>query len=124
MRVIIAGTRTFEDREKIFAVLDYLHSLYGFTAVISGLARGPDTIGKEWAEERGIPVECCAADWKKYGNAAGIIRNSQMANEAGPSGRLVAFHDNVSTGTADMIRKMDGRVLHIYNIEETGPLDL
>lgn len=124
MKVIIAGSRSFQDRQKIYAVLDYLNSLHGFTSVISGLARGPDTIGKDWAEERGIPVECCAADWDKYGNHAGIIRNSEMANAAGSSGRLVAFYDGISTGTGDMIRKMSGRVLHIHNIEQTGPLDL
>lgn len=121
MKVIVAGSRTCQDREKIYQVLDYLHGLKSFSMVISGLANGPDLIGKEWAEERGIEVMGCHADWKKYGKIAGIIRNTEMANVEGSV--LVAFYDGSSKGTADMIRKMKGRILYIVDVSSPDGLD-
>jgi hypothetical protein len=50
------------------------------------------------------------AEWKKYGNAAGPIRNARMLNEGVPD-VVIAFHENIhkSKGTKNM---MDQACLH------------
>ena len=103
MKLIVAGSRNVDDVEFIESVLDGIHINTPITCVISGLARGPDTIGKEWAEKRGIPVSGFAPDWDKYGKVAGFIRNSQMANEGDAA---VIFYDGQSSGSKNMAKTM------------------
>ena len=71
--------------------------------VVCGGAKGADALGAEWARINGIPVKYFNAEWEKYGNAAGIIRNHQMGDYAD---YLVAFWDRNSRGTMDMIEYM------------------
>ena len=70
------------------------------TEIVSGLAKGPDSFGKEWAEINGIPVKEFPADWDKYGKSAGYIRNAEMLKTAT---HLLAFWDGSSKGTKNMI---------------------
>lgn len=114
MKTIIAGSRKIDDKEFVFSSLDEIHKEQPITLVICGMANGPDLIGKEWAEHRGIPVLSSPANWSKYGPAAGPIRNSEMAKEAEA---LIAFWDGVSTGTKDMIKKMKGRPNRIIIVD-------
>jgi hypothetical protein len=99
-KVIIAGGRDFQDYELLARKCDMLFSNRKPTAIISGLARGADLLGKQYAEERGIPVLEFPANWNKYGKAAGFFRNRQMLNAADA---LVAFWDGRSHGTKHMI---------------------
>ena len=71
MRILITGGRDFDDREMLYRALDRLHEEHGFTLVIHGAARGADRLGGEWAQERGIEVLACPADWRRYGRGAG-----------------------------------------------------
>jgi hypothetical protein len=118
VKTIIAGSRTFEGRgEK--SVKAYLTSLveslkFPITEVVSGCARGIDTIGEEWAKERGIPVKRFPADWDKHGKAAGAIRNREMAEYAEA---LVAIWDGESKGTKNMIQEADRRGLAVCVLE-------
>lgn len=103
MKLIVAGSRHIDDVEFIESVLDGIRLNKTIECVISGMARGPDTIGEEWAKKHGIPVMASPANWKKYGKAAGPIRNAEMA-EIGDA--VVAFWDGISTGTKDMCKRM------------------
>lgn len=49
------------------------------------------------------------ADWKRYGKAAGPIRNQQMIDEGKPD-LVLAFHENIneSRGTKDMVARARG----------------
>jgi hypothetical protein len=100
MRVIIAGARTFDNYE----LLKETMAACGFIVdeVVSGCARGADTLGELWAVENCIPIKKFPADWSKYGNAAGPIRNEQMARYGNA---LVAFLAKDSIGTRDMIAR-------------------
>ena len=81
--------------------MDYLLSnVKEDIVVICGLARGADTLGNRYAEERGHTVQYFPADWKKYGRSAGYIRNAEMAQNADA---LAAFWDGKSLGTRHMI---------------------
>jgi predicted Rossmann-fold nucleotide-binding protein len=100
MRVIVCGGRDFTDRKALETALDRLNLERGIACVISGAASGADTLAVEWAAKRGVPVSLYPADWKKWGDAAGPIRNRFMLNDSKPDG-VVAFPGG--SGTADMI---------------------
>ena len=96
MKVIVAGSRSFKDYEVLCKTLDEME----ITTIISGGARGADKLGERYAKERGISLEQYPAQWDRYGNQAGFIRNVEMAENADT---LVAFWDGISTGTLHMI---------------------
>jgi hypothetical protein len=103
MRLIIAGGRDFTDADMMEA---RLYNILGGSVniwpdvVISGMARGADTLGWEWAKAHGVEVIEMPADWARYGRSAGYRRNEEMARAAT---HLVAFWDGVSRGTSNMI---------------------
>lgn len=103
MNIIIAGSRGFND----YALLERIMNRYTIRIddikVISGAAKGADKLGEQWALCNMFIVERHHPDWATHGKAAGHIRNKEMAKAAGPKGALVAFHDGISPGTADMI---------------------
>ena len=105
MRCIIAGGRDFNDYERLKKVMDSCP--YEVTEVVCGKARGADSLGEKWAIERGIQVKYFVADWNVLGKRAGFVRNASMAEYACENGNdkglLVAFWDEVSRGTKNMI---------------------
>ena len=105
-RYIVAGGVHFEDYETLKTTLDDLFKEIpkDELEVVSGHAKGADSLGERYAEEKGIRCTVFPADWKKYGRAAGPIRNKQMLEyateqEAG----LIAFWNGESKGTKNMI---------------------
>lgn len=103
MKLIVAGTRDFNDYALVKKELDNLRHLpefyYGFT-VFSGCAKGADQLGEHYAYENHLPVVKFPADWKKYGRKAGPIRNEEMAKHADA---CIVFWDGKSKGTKNMI---------------------
>lgn len=102
-RVIIAGTRTFTDYTLLQRECNHLLSEKQCThniVVVSGTARGADTLGERYARERGFQLRRFPADWDKDGKKAGMLRNYRMADKADA---LIAFWDGTSRGTANMI---------------------
>lgn len=102
-KVIIAGGRDFYKYDLLnLKCRELLLTNYKISdiEIVSGKARGADKLGEQFAEQYGIQVKEFPADWKRYGNAAGPIRNREMANYADA---LIAFWDGRSTGTRNMI---------------------
>jgi hypothetical protein len=109
MRTIIAGSR---DCRSMKAVLHAVANCgWSITVVLSGAARGADTLGENWAEDHDIPVERFPAEWETRGKGAGFFRNAQMANKADA---LIALWDGKSRGTEHMIRCAKARNLKIF----------
>lgn len=76
---------------------------FSISEVVSGCARGPDSLGERWAIETSIPIHKFPADWGRFGRAAGKYRNSDMGNYADAA---IILWDGESRGTLDMIDKM------------------
>ena len=117
-RVIIAGSRSFNDYTTLQTTCDNILSRKSMThniVIVSGTAKGADTLGEKYARERGYAVERFPADWQQYGKVAGPIRNRQMANNADA---LIAFWDGRSVGTNNMVMEAQkkGMAVRIYNI--------
>jgi hypothetical protein len=105
MRVLICGSRDWDDVACIERVVQELAAADPDLVVIEGEARGADSIARDAARRLGVPVIKYPADWVSYGRAAGPMRNQQML-DAGPD-LVVAFHPNIaeSKGTRDMVMR-------------------
>lgn len=101
MKVIIAGGRDFNDYEQLETACDFILSkTHKKITIVSGAARGADTLGEQYAMNRGYQIDSHPADWS-LGKRAGFVRNEEMAKEADA---LIAFWDGTSRGTASMIQ--------------------
>ena len=82
-KVIIAGSREFDNydmlKEKCDKILSRKVDEGEEIVIVSGTARGADTLGEKYAEERGYKIERYPANWDKYGKRAGYLRNKKMA---------------------------------------------
>lgn len=109
MRTIIAGSRGVGSVSLVAEAV----AAAGWTpsVVVSGAARGADKAGEEWAEANGIPVDPYPADWDEHGEAAGFLRNAEMARNADA---LIALWDGESEGTRHMIECAKAQGLRVY----------
>ena len=101
LRVIVAGSRDFNDYELLKSKM--LYYLKGFdlseVEIVSGTARGADQLGEKFAREFRCKLKQFPADWS-LDRQAGMLRNIEMGNYADA---LVAFWDGKSRGTRFMI---------------------
>jgi hypothetical protein len=90
-RVLVTGSRSWKDTEAVHTALDAMahaaaRSGYDGLTVVHGGAKGADTSAALWVTDgkrRGWPVAAephpvSGADWKQYGNGAGMRRNREM----------------------------------------------
>lgn len=97
MKIAVIGSRTFDDKK----LLDVILSGYEIDLIISGGARGADSLAQEYAKERNIPAKIFLPDWS-IGRHAGFLRNTQIVEAADC---VIAFWDGKSKGTLDSINK-------------------
>lgn len=103
-KVIIAGSRTYNDSDFLFKKMDFLLKdkiKNGYKIVIiSGTAKGADSLGEKYAYCRGFQILRFFPDWDFYGKAAGMIRNKEMAEEANAC--VIFFDKDISKGSEGM----------------------
>lgn len=123
MRVLVCGGRDYgknpdgswnhAETDLLFNTLQDLLEQHKDLIVIQGQARGADTLARVWAESREVTVLSFDADWNRYGNRAGPIRNLQMIEEGKPD-LVLAFRG--ASGTKNMIKQAQN-----YGIEVRKP---
>jgi len=120
IKLIIAGSRYYNDLKDFEEltnrkVVDLLiKGKDKNLEIISGGARGVDSMARIFANLYKFKFTEFPADWELYGRNAGVIRNIQMANYGT---HLLAFWDGKSKGTGHMIRtaeRLDLEVDIIY----------
>lgn len=111
MRVAVIGSRGFDNYELVSKTLSNID----ITLLISGGAKGADSLGERYANENNIETLIFKPDWEKYGKAAGMIRNTDIVDNAE---FIVAFWDEISKGTKDSITKSEklGKKILVVNI--------
>jgi hypothetical protein len=116
MRCIIAGGREIEDDEVLMEALAACPFTNQITEVVSGCARGVDTLGSRWAYFKNIPVKRMPARWEKYGKAAGPIRNAEMVEYAAscPQGGALIAIPGKGKGTWNTITLAETRGLTVF----------
>jgi hypothetical protein len=102
MKVIIAGGREFDDFDLMISKMDFFleKSKHLNIEIVSGVAKGADLLGEDYAKLRNYAIKQFPADWDKFGKGAGFKRNTEMAKYANA---LIAFWDGTSKGTLHMI---------------------
>lgn len=104
-RLLIVGSRGFNDYELMKEIIS--ESLPEWVddpsklEIISGGAKGADTLAEKFADDNMCYFKLFKADWDKYGKAAGPIRNKRMQEYISKfKNRLcIAFWDGKSKGT-------------------------
>ena len=105
-KVLVCGGRDYDNRERLFGVLDKAlraANLAGKTFVlVHGGARGADSLAGLWASMRqdSVSVRVYKADWDTHKKAAGPIRNNLMLTSESPD-IIIAFKGG--NGTAHMM---------------------
>lgn len=100
MKIVIAGSRTITDINILIKVLKLCN--YKITQqdeIVSGGAKGVDTLGELYAKKFKIKVTVFKPNWSKYGKSAGVIRNYEMAKYCD---KAIVIH-NGSKGSLNMI---------------------
>lgn len=119
-RVVIFGSRGFKNygllKEKCDAYLKNKKETHHII-IVSGHARGADTLGEQYANEKGYELETYPADWDKYGKKAGFLRNEQMADL---SNAAIGFWDGESHGTKHMIEYSKEKGLDVRVVRYNG----
>jgi hypothetical protein len=115
IKVVIAGSRTFDNYDLLFEKCSEALKDYDSVEVeiVSGGAKGADKLGERFAKEKGFALTLFPADWNKFGKSAGYIRNKEMAKYADI---LIVFWDGVSKGTKHMIDLAEKNELKITKI--------
>lgn len=124
-RIIVCGGVHFDDYEDFKSKMDPLVASYENVTLVSGHAKGADTLAEMYAAEKGIPIKVFPAEWTKYGKAAGPIRNRAMLDYAKEQTPVVAaFWNGESRGTGNMIKqaKKAGVECHIFLHEPNNPV--
>ncbi len=110
MKLIIAGGRDFKDYGLLKSECD---KITGITEIVSGAARGADSLGVTYAIYNHIRFKEFPPDYKTFGSRAPLKRNCDMADYADS---LIAFWNGKSTGTAHMIQQAKKRNLSVIVI--------
>lgn len=123
IRIIVAGGRDFNNYGLLKLTLkEYIERLeivdLSQVTIVSGAAKGADTLGEHFAYDYGIDIRRFPAKWDEFGKSAGIIRNCEMCNYAGQAaGVLFAFWDGKSRETKHMITIAKKRGLEVHIVE-------
>lgn len=95
--MLVVGSRNFP---RMSMVDDFMVLLPKDVLVLSGGARGVDSMAVLAAKDCGLTTAVIEADWTRYGKSAGPRRNVEMVKLATD---VVAFWDGRSKGTAHTI---------------------
>lgn len=128
MRIIIAGSRDFNDYNKLKSETLKIINELNFkdyntkrenVEIISGTARGADQLGERFAKEYKLNLVKFPANWDSFGKRAGYLRNAEMSKYAKQDeeiGVLIAFW-NGSNGTKHMIDLATKDGLKVYIVK-------
>ena len=100
---LVAGSRTFGSYDVMCHYLDhFLQNHAGHIVIVSGGARGADSMAERYADEHGCLKVIMPAQWDTYGKSAGFRRNEAMHQYIArfPHRGCICFWDGQSKGTA------------------------
>ena len=134
IKLAIVGSRTFTDEKLFNELMAHCDEKYigGLLEVISGGAKGVDSLAVKWANEHNLPTKVFNAEWDnleavpcavrtnkqgyKYNALAGHNRNAKIIQACNC---ILAIWDGESKGTLDSIKKAKelGKLGTVYNFK-------
>jgi len=112
-KILVCGGRDFNDYAFMEKRLNEFMNTYGKFAIISGGARGADSLAVAYGRANGLAVIEVQANWDFYGKPAGSIRNKWMLDLCNPS-YAIAFPGGV--GTAHMIKLLRAANVPVWEL--------
>ena len=116
MKIAIIGSRGFNDYPLLCKLMKKIKS--PISEIVSGGARGADSLGARYAKENDIPLKVFEAQWDDieaegalvkqnrqgnlYNSLAGFWRNKDIVDRAE---MVVAFWDEKSKGTENSVQR-------------------
>lgn len=117
MNIAIVGSRSFANEHIIrTAIRKWMALAPEGVTIVSGGARGADSIGEAIAKELSLPTIIHLPDWQRYGKSAGFRRNMDIVRDADVV--LAFFADGPrSNGTSHTVAeaRIKGKVVHVYH---------
>jgi len=92
MKIAVIGNREFQD----YGLLCRILNGFTFSVLISGGAKGTDTLAERFARENNIETLILKPDYKAFGRPAPFIRNRAMVDACD---QVIAFWDGRDGGT-------------------------
>ena len=102
MKLAIVGSREFENYDLLCAEVAKIRETQKIDLIVSGGAKGADTLAKKYAALNHIPLMEFLPDYERYGRGAPLQRNTLIVQNAD---WVLAFVTASSKGTWDTIRK-------------------
>jgi len=93
IKLLVAGPRNYNNFE---IVLREIRKIKPDIIITSKKCGGVDNIGRFYSYRYKSGLNTFKANWDKFGNSAGYLRNEKMVLECTES---LIFWDNISTGT-------------------------
>ena len=118
IHLAIVGSRSITDDTFVKRILNSYKFMFGTPSyIISGGAKGIDSIGESWADNLKINKKIFKPDWTKYGKKAGFIRNEDIIKNCDI---CLAIWDGESKGTKNDIElcKQYNKNLLIFNMKD------
>lgn len=107
MRIVVAGCRIYDNYDEAKSYISSCLSELKIDSEItflSGCCKGADALGERYAKEYGYEIIKYPPQWDKYGKAAGIKRNIEMARNCD---FIICFWDGRSKGTGSLIKQAE-----------------
>ena len=116
MRLAIVGSRDISDPEILLKALKTIPNVFHITEIVSGGAKGVDTLAREYAQANNLPLTEFLPDYERFGRGATLKRNSEIIEYADIV--LAIPVKGGSAGTHDSIRKAKekGKRLFIFEV--------
>ena len=103
IRLAIVGSRDYNNYDSFKIIVDkYISEIGKPIEIVSGGAKGVDSLAERYAQENNIPMRVFQADWQQYGKSAGPRRNTEIIEN---STCVLALPAVNSVGTFDSITK-------------------
>lgn len=123
MRVIVAGSRNFTDRDLLYLMLQEAvgptYTTYGPRhTIVQGFARGADRMAYDWGKAYGCRVQTFYPDWQQHGKAAGYIRNRAMVESEPKADLCLIFYgpngETAGTKNTEELARNAGIPVRVY----------
>ena len=129
IKLLVSGARDWPYEKVLVTALDDIalklkEKKLVISELVEGGAKGADTMARNWAKTCDLKINTFNADWKKFGKAAGPIRNTAMVKYVSSSGIVVAFHSDItkSKGALSLVGIAKKHNLTVWLVNHKGTI--